>query len=175
MQVKFHNVVLHFDKVMPLLSLLIYLQSILDNMPGPLYKLFINGRIFFKLDSNVHPTGQCAEPFLPLYQLCQGHWQGYESLQRQFQFKLSALFQPSKSSHYCNIQMYVTNVFFEIISYRINKQGKNVYIRTVYRIRATSASTKQNVRCTHLSSFIYIYLSVEIAISKSLRPLSNQK
>ena len=24
-------------------------------------------------------TGQCAEPILPLYQLCQGHWWGYES------------------------------------------------------------------------------------------------
>jgi len=25
------------------------------------------------------PTGQLAEPILPLYQLCQGHWWGYES------------------------------------------------------------------------------------------------
>jgi len=25
------------------------------------------------------PTGQCAEPILPMYQLCQGHWWGYES------------------------------------------------------------------------------------------------
>ena len=25
------------------------------------------------------PTGQCAEPILPLYQLCQEHWWGYES------------------------------------------------------------------------------------------------
>ena len=25
------------------------------------------------------PTEQCAEPILPLYQLCQGHWWGYES------------------------------------------------------------------------------------------------
>ena len=25
------------------------------------------------------PTGQCAEPVLPLYQLYQGHWCGYES------------------------------------------------------------------------------------------------
>ena len=24
-------------------------------------------------------TGQCAEPILPLYQFCQGHWWGYES------------------------------------------------------------------------------------------------
>jgi len=25
------------------------------------------------------PTGQYAELILPLYQLCQGHWWGYES------------------------------------------------------------------------------------------------
>ena len=56
MQVKVHNSVLHFDKVMPLLSLLIYLQSIQENMSGPLYKFYTDGRIFFKLDSNVYPN-----------------------------------------------------------------------------------------------------------------------
>jgi len=65
-------------KLCPFLSLLIYLQSILDNMSGPLYNFYTNGRIFFKLESMFTPTGQCAEPILPLYQLCQGHWRGYE-------------------------------------------------------------------------------------------------
>jgi len=37
-------------------SILVYLQSILDNMSGPLYKFYTNGRIFFKLDSNGHPN-----------------------------------------------------------------------------------------------------------------------
>jgi len=50
MQVKFHNSVLHFDKV--------YLQSIVDNTSGPLYKVYTNVRIFFKRDSNVQPN--CA-------------------------------------------------------------------------------------------------------------------
>jgi len=48
-------------------------------MSGLLYKLYTNGRIFFRLDSMFTPTGQCVEPILPLYQLCQGHWWGYES------------------------------------------------------------------------------------------------
>jgi len=43
-------------KLCPFLSLLIYLQSILDKMSGPLYKFYTNERIFFKLESNVHPN-----------------------------------------------------------------------------------------------------------------------
>jgi len=43
-------------KFFPFLSLLIYLQSILDNMSGLLYKFYTNGRNFFKLYSNVHPN-----------------------------------------------------------------------------------------------------------------------
>jgi len=74
MQVKFHNSVLHFDKVMFFLSILIYLQSILDNMSGLPYKFYT-----FNLTQMFTPTGQCAKPILPLYQLCQGHWWGYES------------------------------------------------------------------------------------------------
>ena len=76
MQVKFHNSVLHFDKVMPIFKSFNLLTLILDDMSGPLYKFYTNGRIFFKIDSIVHP--KCAEPILPLYQLCQRHWWGYE-------------------------------------------------------------------------------------------------
>ena len=57
MQVKFHNSVLHFNQVMPLLSLQIYT---LDNTSCPLYKSYTNWRIFFKLDWNVYlNNGMC--------------------------------------------------------------------------------------------------------------------
>ena len=80
MQVKFHNSVLHFDKVMTLLSLLIYLQSILD----VIFQIrSINSILMEGFSSNLTqmftPTRQCTEPILPLYQLCQGQWWGYES------------------------------------------------------------------------------------------------
>ena len=48
MQVKFHNSVLHFDKVMRLFKL--YIQS-LGNMSCPLHKSYTNWRIFFKRQS----------------------------------------------------------------------------------------------------------------------------
>jgi len=44
-------------------------------MSGPLYKLYD----FLQTTQMFTPTGQCAELILPLYQLCQGHWWGYES------------------------------------------------------------------------------------------------
>ena len=66
MWVKFHNSVLHFDKVMPFLSILICLQSILDNMSGQLYKFYTNRRTFFKLDSNVHPNWAMCKTHLTL-------------------------------------------------------------------------------------------------------------
>jgi len=35
-------------------------------MSGPLYKFYTNGRIFFKLDSNVHPKlGNVQKPYYP--------------------------------------------------------------------------------------------------------------
>ena len=43
-------------KLCPLLVFLIYLQSILDNMSGSLYKFYTNGMIFFKLHLNVNPN-----------------------------------------------------------------------------------------------------------------------
>jgi len=48
-------------------------------MSGPLYKFYTNGRFSSNLTQMLTPTGQYAEPILPLYQLCQGHWWGYES------------------------------------------------------------------------------------------------
>jgi len=69
MQVKLHNSVLHFDKVMPLFKFFIYCidnQSILETMSGPLYKSYTKGKIFFKLDSNVHPNWAMCRTHLTL-------------------------------------------------------------------------------------------------------------
>jgi len=64
------------------LSLIIYLQPILDNMTGPLYKFYSNSILIKGFSSNLTqmftPTGQCAKSILPLYQLYQGHWWGFE-------------------------------------------------------------------------------------------------
>jgi len=53
-------------KLCPFLSLLIYLQSILDNMSGLFYKFYTNVRIFFKLDSNVYPNWAMCRTHLTL-------------------------------------------------------------------------------------------------------------
>ena len=56
-------------KVCPLLSLLIHLQSILDNMLCPPYKCYTNGTIFFKLNLNVHPNWAMCRTYLTLTRL----------------------------------------------------------------------------------------------------------
>ena len=53
-------------KLYPFVSILIYIQSILDNLSGPLYKFYTKGRIFFKLDSNVHPNRAMCRTHLTL-------------------------------------------------------------------------------------------------------------
>jgi len=66
-------------KLCPFESLLIYLQSILDNMSGPLHKFFTNGRIFFKLDSNVYPNWAMCRTHLTLVPALSRTLVGYES------------------------------------------------------------------------------------------------
>jgi len=66
-------------KLCPFLSLLIYLQSILDNMSGPLYKFYTNERIFFKLDSNVYLNWTMCRTHLTLVPTLSRTLVGYES------------------------------------------------------------------------------------------------
>ena len=66
-------------KLCPLLSLFIYLQSILDNMSVPLCKFYTNGWIFFKLYSNFHPNGAMCKTHLTLLPALSRTLVGYES------------------------------------------------------------------------------------------------
>jgi len=78
MQVKFHNSVLHFDKVMPLFkSFNLLTINTRQYQVRSINSILIEG-FSLNLTQMFTPTGQCAEPILPLYQLCQEHWWAYE-------------------------------------------------------------------------------------------------
>jgi len=48
-------------------------------MSGPLYKFYTNGRIFFKLDSNLHPNWAMCRTYLTLVPALSRSLVGYAS------------------------------------------------------------------------------------------------
>ena len=84
MQVKFHNSVLHFDKVMSLFKSSNLHNQILDDMLCPLYKSFTNGRIFFKLHSNVYLNKVMCRTHLTLVPAVKKIGEGMNRIQRLF-------------------------------------------------------------------------------------------
>jgi len=78
-QVRFQNTVLHFDKIMPLfVSFNLLTIDTRQYVRSAIHSILMKG-FSLNLTQMFTSTGQCAEPILPLHQVCEGHWWGYES------------------------------------------------------------------------------------------------